>query len=209
MIVERRSVIQRVATALLITLALATACAVVSLPAAAQTSTTSTIIVKLRPNASPKSMIDRATAQSNGGLDQIRIRRAIEIKASALLSTHSLDRYFIATVPSVQADKALNALRRDPDVESVTPNHTYRLHGSGFDPLAMEQWAHRRIEADGAWEYTLGSDSIIIAFVDTGIDYLHPDLSPSLWINIPEDRNANGRLDAWPSDELRDGVEGD
>ncbi|NJL25770.1 MAG: S8 family serine peptidase [Calothrix sp. SM1_5_4] len=42
-----------------------------------------------------------------------------------------------------------------------------------------------------AWEKTTGSDKIIVAVIDTGCDYNHPDLRANIWVNEKE-AEANG-----------------
>jgi subtilisin family serine protease len=51
------------------------------------------------------------------------------------------------------------------------------------------------IDATDAWNITQGDPGIIIASVDTGIDYTHPDLSERIWVNPGEDLNHNGVVD--------------
>ncbi len=48
------------------------------------------------------------------------------------------------------------------------------------DPLFGNQWHHVNIQSQQAWDLTTGSDQIIVAFTDTGIDLNHPDLAPRL-----------------------------
>ncbi len=43
-----------------------------------------------------------------------------------------------------------------------------------------------------AWEITTGSDSVIIAFIDTGMDWEHPEFTNNLWVNPLEDKNGDG-----------------
>jgi hypothetical protein len=45
------------------------------------------------------------------------------------------------------------------------------------DPNWTCQWGPRKIEADWAWNATFGNSSILVAVVDSGIDYTHPDLA--------------------------------
>lgn len=175
----------------------------------AQPVASSTIIVRLRADASPKTLVEKAVALTHAAPGIVRVARAIDSRASALMSASKLDRYYLLTVPRGHEADAVEALRHDEDVEFVSENHRYRLDGSGFDPLAMQQWALRRIDAEGAWKLTLGSDSVIIGFVDTGVDFEHPDLAPSLWMNSREDFNSNGKYEPWPVDELRSGISGD
>ena len=64
------------------------------------------------------------------------------------------------------------------------------INGEDYTQYYLES-----IDAAGAWEVTRGSTDIIIGVIDTGIDYTHPDLAKTLWVNTPEDLNGNGRLD--------------
>lgn len=57
------------------------------------------------------------------------------------------------------------------------------------DPYWTEQWGPKKIETDWAWNTTLGNSSVLVAVVDTGIDYTHPDIAPNYaplgfdWVN--------------------------
>lgn len=57
------------------------------------------------------------------------------------------------------------------------------------------------VDALKAWEYTEGHREIIVAVIDTGVDYLHPDLANNIWINSDEipgnniDDDNNGYID--------------
>lgn len=45
----------------------------------------------------------------------------------------------------------------------------------------------------------------MVAVVDTGLDYLHPDIAENVWVNPGEDLNGNGQVD----EEDRNGVDDD
>lgn len=58
------------------------------------------------------------------------------------------------------------------------------------------------VNAENAWQLTGGSQDIVIAVIDTGIDYEHPDLQANMWVNDLEkngepgiDDDGNGFID--------------
>lgn len=73
------------------------------------------------------------------------------------------------------------------------------------DPF-LEQWAYDEIGLYEAWNYTTGSEDVIVAIIDNGFDTLHPDLKDNVWINKGEiaknniDDDGNGftdDIDGW------------
>jgi len=69
------------------------------------------------------------------------------------------------------------------------------------DHFFIDQWYLNKIGAESAWDITTGSDSVIIAVLDTGVDLDHPDLAQNLWKNSKEipgngiDDDKNGYID--------------
>jgi subtilisin family serine protease len=61
------------------------------------------------------------------------------------------------------------------------------------DPYWGLQWGPKKIEANWAWNKTRGSSDIIVAVVDTGVDYMHRDISANYvalgydWVNNDND----------------------
>lgn len=67
------------------------------------------------------------------------------------------------------------------------------------DPMFAEQWALNNLGQDGgtaradldalkAWETTKGSEEVVVAVLDTGVDYNHADLKANMWhrpANVP------------------------
>ena len=53
------------------------------------------------------------------------------------------------------------------------------------DPLYTlgQQWGLATIDAPQAWDATLGSPTITVAVVDTGVWYTEPDIAPNMWSN--------------------------
>lgn len=49
------------------------------------------------------------------------------------------------------------------------------------DPYTDKVWGLQAINAPAAWQVTTGSDKIVVAVIDTGVDYNHEDLAFNMW----------------------------
>ncbi len=90
---------------------------------------------------------------------------------------------------SSAAHNAITSLKSDPSVQFVEKEIVYRIEGGRIvpnDSLVADQWALEKIKAYDAWGITEGSDTVLIGIIDTGIDYLHPDLKNKIFINPGE-----------------------
>ncbi|MHA2171031.1 MAG: S8 family serine peptidase [Candidatus Kariarchaeaceae archaeon] len=62
-------------------------------------------------------------------------------------------------------------------------------------------WNVNNVNAPRAWELTTGTPEAIVAIIDTGVDYNHPELNSSIWTNEDEipnngiDDDTNGYVD--------------
>jgi thermitase len=65
---------------------------------------------------------------------------------------------------------------------------------SGSDPMVRFQWGMANSGASQAWRMKAGSRRMIVAVIDTGVDYSHEDLAANMWRN-PGEIPANGRDD--------------
>jgi hypothetical protein len=86
----------------------------------------------------------------------------------------------------------------EPDFVSQAVRHSFKLNDPFFDP---NQWYLKDINAPQAWDITTGSDKIIIAIIDDGMDLKHEDLKGALPSNAEEipgnglDDDRNGWTD--------------
>lgn len=77
----------------------------------------------------------------------------------------------------VRAQAALKAV--DPQAV-VRPDDGLRLAAAPRDPDLGTQWNLEQVRAAAAWDITRGSRSVVVAVIDTGADFTHPDLRGKL-----------------------------
>lgn len=120
------------------------------------------------------------------------------------------------TVPNLCVKDAIKKYKESGVVEYAEPNHIWRiqltpndpsfsylwgLHNTGQRILGQEGLPDADIDAPEAWDIFTGDPNIIIAVIDTGVDYTHPDLAANMWVNTREipnngiDDDNNGYVD--------------
>jgi serine protease len=149
---------------------------------------TDRVIVKLR--ALPTDRV-QAQAGADGAGDRVAAlatRSGVALRGWRAL-TPDLRVLLVAGVDSVGGlERALDRLRADPSVEFAEPDRRMRAHAVPNDPLFANQWYLQaaRATASGqtasatnavaAWDVTTGASSVVIAVLDTGVRFDHPDL---------------------------------
>jgi subtilisin family serine protease len=111
----------------------------------------------------------------------------------------------LVRVPAGQSvAAAADELERRPEVTYAEPNWIRHLAATPTDARFGEIWPlHQSSDADidapEAWDVTTGSPNAIVAVVDSGVAYDHPDLAPNMWTNDdpPDgvDNDGNGKVD--------------
>lgn len=79
--------------------------------------------------------------------------------------------------------QALASLLSQPGVEYVVPNFKIHAFTAPVDAAALkEQWAIAKVQAEKAWQRAgnKGNKSVIVAVIDTGVDYRHQSLAPNM-----------------------------
>ena len=107
----------------------------------------------------------------------------------------------------VQLPKDLNLetaaarYRNSPEVEAVQPNFYYHLLNTPNDVSYGSLYGMAKISAPAAWDLTTGSAAVVVADIDTGLQYTHEDLAANTWKNPGEisnngiDDDGNGFVD--------------
>ena len=112
-----------------------------------------------------------------------------------------LNKFYILFYDSkIPIENIQDHLKKMSFLESSEPNSVVHIFATPNDPNYPQLWGIQKIQAPQAWDTTTGSDSIVVADIDTGVDLSHPDLSVNLvsgWnfinnTNNPQDDNDHG-----------------
>jgi subtilisin family serine protease len=129
-----------------------------------------------------------------GQLRRTEVLRAHGARAKAKLALPGL---MLVRLDKVGGERAAaSAVARERGVHYAEPNFIRRLNGLPNDPRFSSLWGlHSSLDADidapEAWDLTLGSASVVVAVIDSGVAYGHPDLAPNIWMN-PDEEDGNG-----------------
>ena len=155
------------------------------------------MIVKFRQSAALSAVTGRIATSVAALMRRMGVVAAAPAFAGIPSVTNALDRIYKITLPDT-ADvlSAVAAFAADPNVEYAEPDYLVGLADTGLgsdrqipsDSLFDEQWglhntgqaggrADADIDAPEAWTITTGSSDVMIAIVDTGVDYNHPELN--------------------------------
>ncbi len=104
-------------------------------------------------------------------------------------------------------EQAVARLSAQKDVAYAEPNYKVQVEAQPND-LDSRLWGLQNSDKPGvdvhateAWNVTTGANGPLIAIIDTGIDYNHPDLAANVWVNPGEipgdgiDNDGNGVID--------------
>lgn len=77
----------------------------------------------------------------------------------------------------------MKRIEKIPGVESIDTERAASIEFTPDDTYfsSTYQWGAQKINAEEAWDFTLGDQSVVIAVLDTGIDYTHDDLTANMW----------------------------
>ena len=166
------------------------------------------VLVRFKSGASSLRLRSMALASVNGSMEDKNgdgtYDRFSHVDPSGTLAKIDLR--------GMAVERAIEILRKDPSIQYVEPNYIVRTSATPNDPRFNELYglhntgqsggtADADIDAPEAWDLATGSSDIVVAVIDTGIDYNHPDLAANIWTNPGEiagngvDDDGNGVID--------------
>lgn len=165
--------------------------------ARAQDAVPGEFVIKFRSSESPQKIRSHLS-----GL-KVEAVKTSELTGSELVSAQSGENFDHEYAKKLLASGA---------VEYIEPNYVYSVNTVPNDSSFSQLWGMNNtgqtggtadvdIDAPEAWGVTTGSDDVVVGIVDTGLNYLHPDLAANAWTNPGEipgnniDDDGNGVID--------------
>jgi len=154
---------------------------------------------------------------------KLKKQRGIRAESLGALSTRlgvqvkeflTYDREFISVKSDRPMTEVLTSLTNNAAVEYAEPNIIYHIVGSPNttpnDEKYKELWGMNNtgqtingvagtagvdLGAEKAWEITTGSEKVVVAVIDTGVDRNIADLKDNTWVNTAEMNGKAGKDD--------------
>ncbi|MEV5611421.1 S8 family serine peptidase [Streptomyces sp. NPDC052225] len=150
-------------------------------------------VVNVRPGHGGSASVKRAIAAAGGSV-------VITYDKIGVVVVHSKNPDFARTIRAARGVESAGATRTAPlaaqssddlaTEQVLTADEVKKASataGSGQDPLEPLQWDLPAIKADQAHEKSLGSRSVTVGVLDSGVDDTHPDIAP----NFDKEASAN------------------
>ncbi len=145
------------------------------------------VLVKFKSNVAPEAVLSALGAA-----------RLQSVQHLAAVNVH---RCRVPDGMDVQA--AIEACKADAAIAYAEPNYIYTASRLPNDPRFGELWGLNNandvdVDAPEAWDAQTGVANVLVAIIDTGVDYNHEDLRANAWKNPGESgagRETNGRDD--------------
>ena len=165
------------------------------------------LLIRLTPEAAA----DVQRLQANAPISILHAKHKVEslhqlfpYLARASLNPNLKRIYLLRFATDTPLEVLKDIYEQSPFVEAVAYNYLRPTLAETVvpnDPMYPEQWNLPLMKLPQAWAIEKGNREVVIAIIDSGIDYTHDDLAPKVWINpgeVPDnelDDDGNGYVD--------------
>lgn len=156
----------------------------------------------------PKAATELHQLQSKAAITELFLKHNVESQRRIFpISTRSSDlqrAYLLRFSITANMKEIKRSFEESDLIEEVTYNFLRPTLADTIvpnDPQYPEQWSLPLIKLPETWAVEKGNKDVIIAIIDSGIDYRHEDLKQKIWMNPGEiaenglDDDGNGYID--------------
>ncbi|MBC7372221.1 MAG: S8 family serine peptidase [Bdellovibrionaceae bacterium] len=115
-----------------------------------------------------------------------------------VLDNHTVGNIVLVDVNKSKEAVILASLLSNPDIEYVVPNFQLHTFSAPLDTAALKaQWAVAKVQVEAAWTKAgnRGNKRVIVAVIDTGVDYKHDSLAKNMMAGFDFTNNSNDPMD--------------
>jgi len=148
-----------------------------------------------RATKEPKFRSDRVLVRFRAATPRARMQAAHDQMGASVVGEPAIVDHLQVVQPKqgMTVQDAIHRYRANPDVLYAEPDYIVQAFDVvPNDPMFSLQWnlhntgqnggtAGADIHAEQAWALSTGSSNVVVAVLDTGIDYTHPDLAAQVW----------------------------
>lgn len=140
------------------------------------------------------------------GTSEQSAREQIKESGGDIVHRFRTNHSYLVRVPAETKSfiSSAQTLSQKSDVSHVGLNRIFSINATPTDPNYDRQYQHQLVGSEQAWEITKGDASVVVAVIDTGVIYDHPDLIGNYWTNPGE-----SGLDADGNDKSSNGIDDD
>lgn len=157
----------------------------------------------IRPQAQAGYVADEVLVKFRPGVSARFRTQAIEAYGHRRMQDLSSSGYVqVKLKPGTDVTQGMRLYGADPNIESVQPNYIYRTLATPVDTNYGQMWglkntgqtitgasyptnnpgvAGRDMDMENAWDHRTDCRSVVVAVIDTGVNYTHQDLAANMW----------------------------
>lgn len=147
------------------------------------------LLVKFKPKGVAAASVTSLNAKYGVSAVKQLYAEALKIRPDW---TQFADDYIVTFPAEKDARQVLQEFKNDPNVAAASVN--YRVHAFATTPndprfLDGSQWGLSKIDAPQGWDKTTGTNEVIVAVLDTGLNYNHEDFNLAGKVNLADARD--------------------
>lgn len=110
------------------------------------------------------------------------IHKKVKAHGASVVSKNDELNFVVVDPKGMNKAELMAEMSGFPNISYVEEDYIATAFLDPNDPGYLSQWGPKDIFAPLAWDITLGSPNVIVAIVDTGVDYKHPDISGNYYV---------------------------